>query len=246
MQAELFCGRPRRPVISQTQCTRDKASVCGCARAWACVCVRARVGVRMQRCICLSVSWCGSRKWCKTNRVGIFKHFWPFRSYSVITVEKELLLIPLKCQSITHSLRTVSITAELPQQLFPHRIIQTICDARRAAKGIKRESVNVKQAMTGCDNGQIYPHSLWSLLLPSLNRFNLPLNTNPFQTQLWSLSRCKLTGLEGLRQIHYSFHTPIWVSSAACNVLHLSPCQLALLFALLSGSRVLLGSSFFI
>lgn len=86
----------------------------------------------------------------------------------------------------------------------------------------------------------ISPLSLWCLLLHSLNRFNLPLNSSPFQiTQLWSLSCCKFPGL---RQIHYSFHTPIRVSSAACNALHLSPCQLTLLFALLSGRTVLLGS----
>lgn len=65
VQTELFCRRPHQPVILQIQYTRDKASVVA-----VCVCARACVGVRMQGCVCLSVSIGGRWKRSMTNIRG--------------------------------------------------------------------------------------------------------------------------------------------------------------------------------
>lgn len=57
---------------------------------------------------------------------------------------------------------------------------QTHLYCQDGSRGIKRESVNVKQVMTDSDKRQKYPLSpSGAFFLHSLNHFNLPLNTIP-------------------------------------------------------------------
>lgn len=90
----------RTPTLGRylTNTIHQRQGICLWLRACVhvCLCVCECVGVRMQRCICLSVSWCGSLKWCKTNKAGIFKHFWPFWTYSVITAGKKGIIDPVE------------------------------------------------------------------------------------------------------------------------------------------------------
>lgn len=88
----------------------------------------------------------------------------------------------------------------------------------------------------------ISPLSLWSLLLHSPNRFNLPLNTNSSRL---NSDHCHAANLQDWDK--YIIHSTHQFGSPLLPVMHCTYLPVsALLFALLSGRNVLSGSFFFL